>query len=230
MGERNGRRQKSDGDKTFTISGSLLKKIKFTGIGLLVGVLLGVGGVLFIQNYNPADDDGFADASVVFERIVSQNELVSVSSNYSITDKVTDSETFFNLFDIPFTQNSFWYRYVGTIKAGVNLETAEIEQDGTSIVITLDAPYIISNTPDMDQSGALEENNNILNPISVSDADDFRRKCIEESESDALAGGLLDEARTEAEANLTGLFYAALGDDYTVQFVWRDLDAATETE
>ena len=144
---------------------------------------------------------------------------------YSITDKATDANTFFNLFDIPFTGNSFWYRYCGTIKAGVNLETADIVQDGTAITIELDPAYIISNEPDMEESGVLEENNNLLNPIEVGEVDEFQRLCVERSESEAVEDGLLDDARAEAEERLTAMFFAALGEDYKVAFEWREAPA-----
>lgn len=202
-----------------------VKLIKVGTVAALIGCVLGVVGTLFLSNYNPPDEHTFADATVVFGRIVSQNELVSVSQDYNIVDKVEDANTFFNLFEIPFTQNSFWYRYTGTIKAGVNLQTAEIEQRDTVITLELDPAYILSNEPDMEQSGALEENNSVLNPIHVEDVDEFQRMCIKQSEAEALEGGLLDEAQAEAETNLKNLFFAAMGEDYSVEIVWREVPA-----
>ena len=212
----------------FKLSKGKMKLAKAGAIGALVGLLLGIVGTLFFSNYNPPDDNSHNEASVVFGRIVSQNELVSVSQDYNIVDKVSDANSFFGLFDIPFTGNSFWYRYTGTIKAGVNLETANIDAQGTKITITLDPAYIISNEPDMDQSGVLEENNNVLNPIHVDDVDEFQRWCIEQSEADAIEGDLLEDAQVEAESRLSNLFYVALGDEYTVEFVWREAPLETE--
>ena len=165
--------------------------------------------------------------SVVFSRVREEGELVSASQDYSIVDKVTDSNRdFLDLFNVPFTEKSFWYRYNGTIKAGVDLSTAELKQDENDpslLHVTLDQPYVISNTPDMDKSGVLEENNNIFNPISVEDSDAFRRQCVERSEEEAIAGGLLDEARTNAESQLTKIFSAAFGEDtYKLDFTYRD--------
>ena len=200
---------------------STAKSFKVGGICAVVGLVLGIVGTLFISNYNPSDNIG-ASASAVFGRIVEQNELVSVSQDYSIVDKQGDSASFFGLFDIPFTDNSFWYRYEGTLKAGVNLETAGIEARDNSLTITLDPAYIISNTPDMESSGVLEERNNVLNPIEVGDVDAFQRWCVEQSEAQAVEGGLLDEAQAEAENQIRQLFYAALGEDVTVSFVWRE--------
>lgn len=156
-----------------------------------------------------------------------QNELVSVSQDYNIVDKKSDANSSFGLFDIPLTGNSFWYRYAGTIKAGVNLETADISEQDDKVTITLDPAYIISNTPDMETSGVLEENNNVLNPIQVGDVDEFQRWCVEQSEEQAVEGGLLEEAQAEAENQLSQLFYAAMGDDVTIEYVWRDAPVET---
>lgn len=201
-----------------------VKSLKIGSVCVAVGLVLGVAGTLFVSNYNPADSID-ERASVVFGRIVSQNELVSVSQDYNITDKQEDTNSFFGLFDIPLTGNSFWYRYAGTLKAGVNLQTAEIGTSGNTVTIALDPAYVISNTPDMERSGVLEENNNILNPIHVEDIDAFQRWCVEQSQKEALDGGLLEEAQAEAEDRLTQLFVAALGEDVSVEFVWREAPA-----
>ena len=135
--------------------------------------------------------------SVVFERVIAQNELVCASQNYAIVDKATDTARLFDLIDLPWTTNSFWYRYCGTIKAGVNLQTAEFSQDendANKLTVTLDQPYVISNTPDMGKSGVLEEHNNILNPIEVKDVDAFQRQCVERSEQEVFSLDELVEA------------------------------------
>ena len=203
----------------------LASKVKYAAIGAVAGLVLGIGGTVFVQNFNPADEKQLS-ASVVFDRIVEKNELVSASQSYNITDKASDVNTFFDLFDIPFTENSFWYRYVGTIKAGVDLDNAEFAQQGNVIKVTLDQPFIISNTPDMEASGVLEENNNILNPIHVEDVDEFLSLCVELSQQSVLDGGLMDEARKNAEQDIRDMFNAALGSDYPVEFEWREPDEA----
>lgn len=163
--------------------------------------------------------------SVVFERVVAQNELVCASQNYAIVDKATDTARLFDLIDLPWPTNSFWYRYCGTIKAGVNLQTAEFSQDegdANKLTVTLDQPYVISNTPDMSKSGVLEERNNIFNNIDVSDVDAFQRQCVERSEQEVVDGGLYNEARANAEANLKAMFAAALGDQAELTVVFRE--------
>lgn len=204
-----------------------LGKIKIAAIAGIVGLALGiVGTLLFMSPGMHKSDNSLPSPSIVFERIQQKSELVSASQEYSIVDKVSNTATFFDMFDIPFTTNSFWYKYVGTIKAGVNLENAVFEEggllDGTTITVTLNQPYIISNTPDMDKSGVMEERNNIFNQIHIDAVDEFQRQCIETSQAEAIAGGLFDEARINAEQDITDMFNAAFGDVYTIEFIWRE--------
>ena len=150
-----------DSKKVATIN-KVLVKGKLVALGALVGILLGVGGTIFFQNCNPPDEDKGAAATAVFGRFVEQTELVGISPGLLHSRQVSRRGDFFDLFDLPWTANSVWYRYAGTLKAGVNVDTAEMWPDGTVVHVTLDQPYIISNTPNMDISGVLEENNNIL--------------------------------------------------------------------
>lgn len=147
-----------------------------------------------------------------------KNKLTYVQQKYSITDKVTNTSKLFDKFDIPLTTNSFWYRYESLIKAGVNLENADFQTSGKTVTVTLDQPYIISNTPDMETTGVLEENNNIFNQIHVKDVDQMQRQCIKVSQEKAIEGGLLDETKTSAEEDIANMLVAALGDDCKVQF------------
>lgn len=206
-------------------TGGFALKVGYAVIGVVIGLVLGVFGLLFVQNYNPKDEQSASEmlaASVVFDRIVAQNKLVTASQTYCIVEKVGNSSMIpFTDIPIPFTDNSFWYRYAGTIETCVDLETASFEQNGSVLVITLDEPFINSNTPDMERSGVLEENNNLLNPIHIEDVDAFRAQCVEASEREALEGGLLEEARNNAEKDIKGMFSAAYGDQYEVRIEWR---------
>ena len=195
-------------------------------IAFVIGAVIGAIGLTVFNNYNPKDKVEAPEvlaASVVFERIVSENEMVCASQTYNIVEKVGNSNTIpFTNIPIPFTDNSFWYRYTGTLKASVSLADASYSKHGSTVTIMLPQPYISSNTPNMELSGVLEENNNILNPIHVEDVDAFMRQCIETSETEALQGDLMSEARANAETNIKNLFYAAVGDAYQIEFQWQE--------
>ncbi len=196
----------------------LFSNARFVLIGIAIGLALGVGGVMFLQSHNPEDEEKVDQASIVFERIVAQNELVSVSQKYNIVDKATnDSIKLFDSIDIP-VNSSFWYRYAGTIKAGVDMGEAAYRRTGQTIYVKLGEPYLISNTPDMEKSGVLEENSNVFNPIHVEDVDTFQAQCFQRSQEEAVTGGLLEEARENAKNDVRNMLIAALGDEYTVEF------------
>lgn len=197
---------------------------------LIYGIIIGLAvGIFAISSLFRAGEQRYRQAntlspSIVFSRIVSSNEMVSATQGYSIVDKAVDDNTLLDIIHIPFTENSFWYRYCGTIKVGVDLSKATYgtSEDGRTVTISLQQPYIISNTPDMEKSGVLEENNNVFNPIHVQDVDAFQRKCIEQSEQEIAAGGIYEEAKQNTEDNIRGMFNSALGDSYTIQFSWLE--------
>lgn len=203
--------------------GSFAAKFKIWLFGVAMGAVLSTVGFVFLQHYRPPQPTQL-QPSVVFERVVEQNELVSASQRYNITEKSKDKGKVIPFTDIaiPLTDNSFWYRFVGTIKASVNLQTAKFKLKGNTITVTLDQPTISSNTPDMKESHVLEENNNVFNPIDIEQVDKFREKCVETSEQQAIKGGLFDEARENAEANITNMFVAAFGDQYEIEFRWNE--------
>ena len=203
-----------------------MRLVKVGLVAAAAGVELGAAGTLLLLNWNPKDEPVVDNVSVVFGRIVEQNELVCASNDYTFVERASDQVRLFDLIDIPFTDNAFWYRYSGTIKVAVDLNDAEYVQDGKTITVTLSEPYVSSNTPDMDVTGVLEERNNALNPIDVADVDALQRDCVTKSEEYVSADGeLMEEAKTNAEDNITRMFTAALGEDYAVEFVWRGASA-----
>ena len=126
----------------------------------------------------------------------------------------------FDLVDVPFTRNSFWYCHVGTVEAGVNLEGATYAVDDHVITINLAKEPVWRVVPDMEQSCVLEERNNVLNPITVADVDAHQRYCVQRGERIAVEHMLLDEAVANAERNLSDMFSAAMGEDYQVVLSW----------
>lgn len=212
--------------KTF----ALRKSVVFA---LAAGLLLGAGGVLFFQWYNPKDElaTSAINMSVIMGRIVDRNEMVAASQDYTIVEKAGDQNKLFDLIEIPFTQNSFWYRYSGTIEATVDLSGAVWEErSGNTLAVTLPEP-VLQNIPNMDVSGVLEERNNILNPIHVEDVDAFQRDCIAKSNQQAEEGGLKEQAKTNVQGNLQAMFDVACGEGQcTVEIAWVPAEGGEQGE
>lgn len=165
----------------------------------------------------------------VFEQIKAQSTLVCASQQYDLYQKVESSNRdLLNLFDLPFTRNRYFMRYVGTIQAGVSLKTATFTPKGTdksgkpkSIVVELDAPKIISNTPDTDKTEIFDEENNVFNPIDPKSVTDVEKACIEESNKNAESGGLIDQAKVFAQQDIQTMLRGALGSKVKVTINWR---------
>lgn len=208
---------------------SIRKSVVFA---LLGGLLIGAMGVLLFQHYNPKDEPTSPanSTSVIMSRIVDRNEMVAASQDYTIVEKAVDQNKLFDLIEIPFTQNSFWYRYSGTIEATVDLSQAKWDTKGeTTIVVTLPEPTL-QNVPDPDVSGVLEERNNMLNPIHVEDVDAFQRDCIAKSNQQAEAGGLSEEAKKNAQENLQAMFDVASERDCKVEVEWVRSEVGVKSE
>ena len=165
----------------------------------------------------------------VFEQVKAQNMLVCASQQYDLCKKAEDSNRdLLNKFDLPFTRNRYYLRYVGTIQAGVDLKTAKIVRKDVdkggkpkSVVIELDAPRIISNTPDTKKTKIYDRENNIFNPIDPDSVVDLQKRCVEQSNKDALSGGLIDQAKTFAKQNLQTMLRGAMGSNVKVTINWR---------
>lgn len=197
------------------LSGKSFAIRKSVVFALVAGLVLGAGGVMWFQWYNPKDEpvlDAGESISVICGRIVERNEMVVASQDYTIVEKAVDNNKLFDLIEIPFTQNSFWYRYSGTIEATVDLSSATWEEKGDGVLAVMLPEPMLQNVPDMDISGVLEERNNILNPIHVEDVDAFQRSCIDRSNQQAEESGLKEEAKKNTQANLQGIFDVACGE------------------
>ena len=85
----------------------------------------------------------------------------------------------------------------------------------------LDAPKIISNTPDMDKTDIYDEENNIFNPIDPKSVVDLEKTCIEESSKNAVKGGLIDQAKVFAQQNIQTMLRGAFDSKVKVTINWR---------
>ena len=68
---------------------------------------------------------------------------------------------------IPFTTKSFILTYDGTVKAGVDLDGAEVSVSGTTVTITLPEAEILSHEIDEDSMEVFDEKTSIFNPFTV---------------------------------------------------------------
>lgn len=164
---------------------------------------------------------GKSAGSTEMSAVVLENRLTEISEFASLTYSYTNMAEFENSKDfygikVPFTTKSFIITYDGTIKAGVDLDKAEVDVSGKKITVTLPAAEILSHEIDEDSLEIFDENTSIFNPLKVSDYNTFNKEQKAEMEKEATDKGLLTEAGKKA-ADAIDDFISQLGsDEYTI--------------
>lgn len=198
-------------------AGNSLKS--FVG-GVVVGLVVGAVVVTLLFTYNPPDqrEGDEVDAAILMEEIAQISELATAEQSYTVAEKVSSSNTLFDLVDIPFTEKFFILTYAGSIKAGVNLDDASIAVEGTTVRVTLPPAQILSDAIDTESFKTLHEQEGLFNPLHVDDVTQYLDKTRQEAEAAALAGDVLAEAQANAEDSVRALLGAALPEGYAIEF------------
>ena len=195
-----------------------LRTARYLWLGILLCAL--VGGACFLGGRWSAGRSETAkiDTVVLQNQLSEIRELATVTYAYTNMAQFESSNDFYGV-KIPFTTKSFILTYDGTVKAGVDLDGAEVSVSGTTVTITLPEAEILSHEIDEDSMEVFDQTHNIFNPIEITDYTGFtsfqsdQKAAMEEK---ALSRGLLAEARAKAVSSVEQLFAAALPDTYTV--------------
>lgn len=163
--------------------------------------------VLGIISYNKISLDRKTDllSSRVEENIVRLVELSTVKYNYTNIVEYKDNMKLKQL-NIPFTNKRFIVKYSGYIKAGMDLDTVEIQlKDKDTIEILINKPKIIENIISEEDVYFFDEKESIFNKLSY---DDLYSVLIEEKEKmkeESIEKGLLNDAEKNGEEIIKSL-------------------------
>ena len=193
-----------------------LKTARYLWLGILLCAL--VGGACFLGGRWSAgrSENVQIDAVVLQNQLTEIRELATVTYTYTNMAQFESSNDFYGV-KVPFTTKSFILTYDGTIKAGVDLDGAEVNVSGTAVTITLPEARILSHGIDEDSVEVFDEKTSIFNPFTVEDFTSFQADQKAAMEERALSRGLLEEARRKAVSSVEQLLSAALPDPYTVE-------------
>ena len=147
------------------------KKKSFGGkIVALCLVCALVGGACFLGGRWSAGRSETAkiDTVVLQNQLSEIRELATVTYAYTNMAQFESSNDFYGV-KIPFTTKSFILTYDGTVKAGVDLDGAEVSVSGTTVTITLPEAEILSHEIDEDSMEVFDEKTSIFNPFTVED-------------------------------------------------------------
>lgn len=148
------------------------------------------------------------DLSVISSEIKTKGELVTAEYCYTDANRYTDAKEVLGI-TLPFTKKSFVMKWDGVIKAGIDIIKASVEKDEEQKLLTihLPAPKIISHEILSDSVITVDEKGNIFNPISVDDVNSLYAVSKEAMEQRAQEHGLLEQAESNAQSQLTNFLY-----------------------
>lgn len=192
--------------------------MKIKKAGYIAAALLIVCLICFFAGRSTGKSENSTEISAVVleSRLTEISEFASLTYSYTNMAEFENSRDFYGI-KVPFTTKSFIVTYDGTIKAGVNLEKADVDISGKKITVTLPEAEILSHEIDEDSLEIFDENTSIFNPLKVSDYNTFNKEQKAEMEKKAIDKGLLSEAGKTA-SDAIGDFISRLGgDEYTVK-------------
>ena len=175
-------------------------------LAVLAVIALGVG------KYFMTDSE---TAKIGFEDI---GELATQSA-YCTEVNVTEAARELFGVEIPFTESKYIYSYAINIKAGFDFEEIEWKLNNKKIEVKLPETKILSSEIDLDSFELYHEDESIFRQIKLDENNKALKSMQENAEKDAVANGLLDNARANAETILTGFFAGVYDmDEYEIVF------------
>lgn len=188
-----------------------MKKIKWVIAAIAVVALIAVGFLaarLWEKNSEPE-----VSATAIEEELSKCSELATARLDYRGLIKYTDG-------DIPLiNQKSFSMIYDAKIKAGINLEEAEVKVNDNTIEIVLPKPEILDITIDSDSLEFYDEHFAIFNWTDKEDTQKAMGYAMEDAKERAGEAKLLEEASKQAKTAIKALLGAFTEEGgYTVTF------------
>ena len=121
--------------------------------------------------------------------------------------------------NLPFTQSNIVFSYDVVIKAGYDFSAFTWDVHDTTITVKLPEVKVLSCEVKEDSFKKYVEDESIFTPFTLDDNNNAMKALKETAQTDAIANGLYENARSNAETMLTTFFSSAYDmDQYTIEF------------
>lgn len=151
-------------------------------------------------------------------------DIGELATQEAITTEVSTMEADRELWgiSIPFTQSKYIFSYDVSIKAGYrdfgNIHY-NVNEEAKTISVTLPEPEVLTCELDTDSFQVYHESESVFRQITLDETNQAIGELQENAKNDAVANGLLDRARENAETILTAFFGQQYDmEEYTIQF------------
>ena len=121
--------------------------------------------------------------------------------------------------NMPFTNKSFIIKYSGYIKAGIDLNTIEIDvKDKKNIEVILDKPIVFDNVIVEEDIYFYDERDSVFNKLSFKDLYEVLVEEKKNMEKEVISKGILNDAQKNAEEILFSLLEGMEFENITITF------------
>ncbi|WMJ79649.1 DUF4230 domain-containing protein [Clostridium sp. MB40-C1] len=164
--------------------------------------------------------DKVVDRSNVTNEFKNISELATYKNSYTDVLFIKDSKKI-KEFTIPFTTNSILIKYSGYIKAGVDLQSAQIDLDESEkkITVKLKKSKILDNVIDTNSVTVLDETTSIFSNVQTKEIFDEINNNKGQVVDKLVKEGFLDKANENTKILLKGLLKNMGFEKISIEFV-----------
>lgn len=179
-------------------------------LALLIAIVAAIGVGVRVINVSESKT-----TKIGFEDI---GEMATQSAYCTEVNVTEDAKELYGM-RIPFTQSKYIYSYDIVIKAGYDFNEIEWKEKNKTIEVKLPEAKVLSNELDMDSFKVYHEEESVFSKITLEENNDALKKMKLNAQENAIANGLLENARSNAETMLTGFFADEYDlDEYKIVF------------
>ena len=179
-------------------------------LAILIAIVAAIGVGVRVINVSESKT-----TKIGFEDI---GEMATQSAYCTEVNVTEDAKELYGM-RIPFTQSKYIYSYDIVIKAGYDFNEIEWKEKNKTIEVKLPEAKVLSNELDMDSFKVYHEEESIFSNITLEENNDAVKKMKLNAQENAIANGLLENARSNAETMLTGFFADEYDlDEYKIVF------------
>lgn len=150
-------------------------------------------------------------AATVKQHIIGIQEFATAEYNYTNIGQFENTSDFYGL-KVPFSTKKFIVSYDGTIKAGIDFSSLEINISENEIVLKIPEAYILSHEIDESSLEIYDEKNGIFNKITLEDYNKFQIEQKEIMEEKAIENGMLEKAYNNASYIIKNMLLSSFSD------------------
>lgn len=151
-------------------------------------------------------------------------ELSTAEFVFTMVEEYTGDPV--KVFDItlPFTTPKLTYSVEGSVKAGINFASIEVQTVGNQITLLMPLAHLTGVNVDMSSLKVFEETKGIFNSVKVKDTASAVLELEAKAKNLAIEKGLITKAQENANTMVKEMVEEVVGSDYEVIVKWSSIN------